>query len=1215
MAGVEVGPNDIVIHLVNPYRCGDCGDEFFLRTAFLEHVAGHIASLKAEKPCHQIVCVTKSMEHAPKGITVTRDILQINDQQLFELQDFSVDVSQLSPIKALEQAGILKLPETKQTQTTVPLLVPPDVGVFEGGRGGKRQVSLLKQQQQQLKAKLLGQEAVPSRFKELSSELEKNDELVTITEGPDGEMQYVSSDLSDPKVINAIMQQAMLDVEHTIKIEDGNNSINVQEPMIVDGDHLMIEVKGEGKKDQDNFISENILEAHHESNFSSCSTCPKTLNNASTLKKHWPSHQRQHTCPVCHKGYDRLAQLVFHMKQHDRKRFIQFGSNFHEVRIISSRNQKGQMVQEHYLLLLLSKEELGQLGAERDSALKTQSFSELNDSKIITEPGKSEDENTLPKNEESSKADTCEQQSKGHKAYTAVQKPGPELLEGALENKVFKMESRNVEGDDMNKDADISFSNKDQSATITSVSSVYPKKYLYKCGHCKKVFFTRPVMSRHLIKHTNTKPFQCEKCLKSFRDKTDLFHHYRTHTKPVQCSTCHTTFSKSLYLRNHLNKGCPSHPSDDRIVALEDARCLCKVCDKVLKNKANAIRHMRIHDFQERARLRRKKDSYNLETVTGISQNVEDHFKPLGNSVGFQCLLCGEELRFKSFMMTHVRKHLNQRLFKCDLCPKSFFARHVLRKHQQNHTRPYKCPVCDKGFMRRYMMTKHFKKRHDLPEGVEDPMKDITELPDQKLIQCDICGKTMKQCHKSLMLYHIRLHKDVRPFKCDKCPKSFISENALKKHSLTHSKPYVCQVCGMSFSRRYLLTDHFKKTCIFKVGKLKADAVKATTVQNQSSLSISKSIQSNLEEEGQEKEGTKETVNEEKRKHSGSTGDSYFCEPCGKHFTVYETFLRHMNTFSKPTACKYCKQMFESKHVAIAHQRSCLGPAIAERTNTHPKKGISVADEGWQERLKIMEQVDRTIQTVVGVDGDRSLTQPTEYNNGTEKYEGNQTETTALSRTVEALKNKQGKYGCPQCDRVFSTPRGLKIHASVHVRLFKCEICDVEFKSIKALRSHHTEAHDKGKDSGNGISKTTEISVAEEINSTEICDQSYSMLATQTDCVGGTVKKELDLEEDNLPSNQSEASFALLSLANISASENGDQRVVFDDAGTGVESPHKQTKGSNQNKNDQTLKDSQPEVEVKLMQLGTRGRPYRCQLCRKRFTEQNNLDAHMVLAH
>ncbi|RUS89493.1 hypothetical protein EGW08_002726 [Elysia chlorotica] len=1222
MAGVEVGPNDIVIHLVNPYRCGDCGAEFFLRTAFLEHIAGHIASVKAEKPCHQIVCVTSVMEHAPKGITVTRDILQINDQQLFELQDPSLDVSQLSPLKALEQAGILKLPQPKQTQTAVPLLVTVD-GTFEGGRGSKRQVSLLRQQQQhqqQPGVRAVRQEAVSSRYRELSREFVRDGQLVPITDSPEGDIQYVNSDLSDPKIINAIMEQAMLDADQTIKVEDGSFSMDNQVQMVIGEKQLLIEMRTEEEREKfirgdqkratlrdiqglacpvcsQHFPTVNLLElhqaeAHPDLRLLTCSTCPKSFTSLGSLRRHRLSHQRQHSCPICHRTYERLAQLMFHMKHHDRKKFIQFGSNFHEVRVVSSRNEKGQMVQEHYLLLLLSKEEQSNIETELAASLHTEPHSYgsagMHSEGAEIGSGKSE-EFASSKENEGKRTNVDTEESNNFKMSDLSKTNGGEKSSEVMsENAEVNVNTVYTKADNST-----SFVSHEVQLDSTLALSDIKKKLLYKCGHCKRVFFTRPALSRHLIKHTNTKPFQCEKCLKSFRDKTDLVHHFKTHTKPVQCPACYTTFSKSLYLRNHLNNGCPSHRSDDRITVLEDSRCLCKVCDKVLKSKANAIRHLRIHDFQERLKLKQETGNNNFESATGLSQDTSDHYKPLDSSIGFQCLLCGEEMRFKSFMVTHVRMHLNQRPFKCEHCPKSFFARHVLRKHELNHTRPYKCPVCGKGFMRRYQMTKHFSKRHNLPDGAEDPMEDITELPDRKMIQCDICGKTMKQCHKRMMLYHIRLHKDVRPFKCDHCPKSFISATARKKHSLTHTKPYVCQVCGMGFSRRYLLTKHFKSSCFFKVDKSKKKIDKSFE-QEQNSSFVSRSTQSGglNEEEHHDMHVNDTHVNEEtSRTQTNGTGSKYFCEPCSKHFTVHDAFLRHMKTFSKATSCKYCKQLFENKHIAIAHQRSCLGTAVSEMATSQCKKGRSL---GWRERIKIMEEVERTIQTVseVGKGATGNMGSSTQLRGDSERGEVMDT-ALSLSRTVETLKSKHGRYGCPQCERIFSTPRGLKIHASSHVRLFKCEICDTQFMSIKALRSHHHREHEK-KDRVIPTSGGTEE-------------------LTSSSRVSPETVKETEMT-NSLPSYHSDQNISDLSLASEDggAKTSSDALSISDPAEQELV-PSKKSSPPHLGKDEKILKETPP--ELKLMQLGTKGRPYRCQFCRKRFTEQENLEAHVILVH
>ncbi|GFO43858.1 Zinc finger protein 420 [Plakobranchus ocellatus] len=1240
MAGVEVGPNDIVIHLVNPYRCGDCGAEFFLRTAFLEHVAGHIAMLKAEKPCHQIVCVTSLIEHAPKGITVTRDILQINEQQLFELQDPSLDYTQLSPLKALEQAGILKLPPPKPPQSSLPILVTADTM----GDVGRRQVSLLNHQ----RAGTARQRASSSqRYRELTKELIGDGQLVTFTEGADGDIQFVSSDFSDPKVFDSIVQQAMLGAGQPVKVENGAITIlpstvatvaNPQEPLVACGEQLPVEPKEE---EQEKFISgakkratlrgssslqcpvcnlhfstDSLLELHQSEVHSGSKlfprpSCFKSFTDLTALKKHRLVHQRQLKCPICQKTYQRRAQLMFHMRHHNKQRFIQFGSSFHEVRVISSQNQQGQMVQEHYLLMLLSKEEQHRVELEGSMVLRNENNAQV--SGAMTSDGihavSGGDEQQKP---------SAEKTNAGHETSEQEQVKEKEGQESKNNNDTSKEKSSLSalpQNNDSSETQDLaSYVAAELGSSVSSHQSVEDtKKILYKCGHCKRIIFTRSALSRHLVKHTNSKPFQCNKCLKSFSDRADLVLHYKTHVKPFQCPTCHSSFSKSVYLSNHLDKGCPSYPSDDRIVVLEDTRCLCKICQKVLKSKTNAVRHLRIHDFQNRSKLREKSSENNKpEDHTNLSQNVEDHYQPLENSVGFQCLLCGEELRFKSFMITHVRRHLNQRLFKCSHCPKSFFARHILRKHEQNHTRPYKCPVCGKGFIRRYMMTKHFSKRHDLPEGVEDPMKDITELPDQKLIQCNICGKTMKQSHKSVMMYHIRLHKDVRPFKCNKCPKSFISDNALKKHSLTHSKPYVCQVCNAGFSRRYLLTDHFKKTCIFKLQTLKDTDAGSDLLQNNSFMS--KSTQSeDLDEIRSEWQAHNTGVLKDAQQLQTNV-DEYFCEPCSKKFTVYETYLRHIRTFSKPTACKYCKQLFGDKHSAVAHQRSCLGIAISEKASAYSMEQSSVASGGWQDRVKLMEEVNKTIETISAA-GDKGgpETTPSSLPQSTHEAVAESKASKhgdALSRTVETLKSKRGKYPCPQCDRIFSTARGLKIHASVHVRLFKCEMCGIEFKTISMLRSHikrHGKCMEVAEPNSEAETETNERIGYHTQNSELISKEKEGDIETTME-VGLNSEPEQAIQDQKEPV-RSEGN-PLTNAPN--STEVLNKPVVSSSTGTisfsRLSEPHQDCVSLKIPSRDESN-------DLLLMQQGTRGRPYRCQLCRKRFTEQGARDTHISSAH
>lgn len=1096
---------------------------------------------------------------------------------MFELQDVSFDYTQLTPLRVLEQAGILSLPRQLHVKTPARPKPPPkenpililnyaNTDISNDGR----KVSLLKNQQLHQEIRNIGSS---------SSMIAEANQIVP---GED-------SGLSE---LDSVVQQALFSRDCGVTVDtpelcDAAKSL----PNMLAPDNDNTEFDGMDtrsvltrrmttsvtmKKNKKGvvcsvcshvFANTSVLERHQVLHTGvrpyNCNVCFKEFSDVSSHRKHSFIHKRQHRCPVCHRMYLRRTQLLLHVKQHRKRRFIQFGNGFFEVQVNVTRSSVGQLVQEYTLPILQAQE-------------KTEKCvnSSMPDGHTVAKEGL--DEISI--------------------------RSDPNVTESEPTGNIIPSDASTLEG---------------------QPETEQKQKTVYRCGHCQMVIFTRPTLFRHLIKHTNTRPFQCEECLKSFHDKADLLHHYKTHTKPVQCRTCMSSFSKYLYLQNHLLKGCPIMANDSRFTVLSDLRCQCNICQKILKSKANILRHLRVHAFQERKKSSGQATSDTNVTVEvlysteseGLSQNVEDHFQCLLNSVGYRCLICGQEFRFKSFIITHVRMHLNQRPYKCQDCPKSFYARHLLKKHQQNHTKPYKCPACNKSFIRRYIMRNHFKKRHEQ----EDPLKDVTELVEEGLIQCDICGKTMKSYQKSVMLCHIRLHKDVRPFKCRVCDKSFISDNAVRKHSLNHTKPYKCHICSKGFSRRYLLTDHFKKKCSRKKGTntvKKDDLVSDNSDQkvgNSSAVILATST------EGSQQYNAK--VIKEQDINTGTV--TYTCEPCDKRFTVYEALMRHINTFSKATPCKYCGQVFEDKHMTMLHQRSCLGLAvIASQKCT--KKIITVGTQ--QEKVqKIMKDISKKIENLsskassskIDEENDvEELVDSAVLKNDSNQFSiknksGNsQEQSIPLVDTLDdtqmqsmALKDlpidtwaasmrkyyklstnkehgpgvRESQFSCPECDRSFATTRGLKIHASSHVRLFKCEVCDKDFTQICDLRAH-AKFHVTG----------VEVNIEPEVTfSTKSPNKQQ-----QEDTKHGTAAH---ISQEPPASTKSGISWKR--SRKISTSKRGKDSEDY----LISEKMHKRP--------------DLEEVNRRLMQSGTRGRPYSCKMCRRRFTEQSGLDVHLLQNH
>lgn len=75
---------------------------------------------------------------------------------------------------------------------------------------------------------------------------------------------------------------------------------------------------------------------------------------------------------------------------------------------------------------------------------------------------------------------------------------------------------------------------------------------------------------------------------------------------------------------------------------------------------------------------------------------------------------------------------------------------------------------------------------------------------------CSVCGNSFTR--STSLNKHLRMHNGNRPFKCAACPKIFGSRGDLKRHQIIHSgiKPWICTVCSVPFNRKDKLVRHEK---------------------------------------------------------------------------------------------------------------------------------------------------------------------------------------------------------------------------------------------------------------------------------------------------------------------------------------------------------------------------------------------------------------------
>ena len=78
----------------------------------------------------------------------------------------------------------------------------------------------------------------------------------------------------------------------------------------------------------------------------------------------------------------------------------------------------------------------------------------------------------------------------------------------------------------------------------------------YSCDKCGATFKQRPAMASHILIHSGEKPYICTECGDLFRQRSQLTIHFRRHTgdKPYPCIKCGKSFRQTGTLSTHLRK-------------------------------------------------------------------------------------------------------------------------------------------------------------------------------------------------------------------------------------------------------------------------------------------------------------------------------------------------------------------------------------------------------------------------------------------------------------------------------------------------------------------------------------------------------------------------------------------------------------------------------------------------------------------------------------
>ena len=155
-------------------------------------------------------------------------------------------------------------------------------------------------------------------------------------------------------------------------------------------------------------------------------------------------------------------------------------------------------------------------------------------------------------------------------------------------------------------------------------------------------------------------------------------------------------------------------------------------------------------------------------------------------------------------------------------CTKYFSKPSRLRVHLLVHTgeKPYKCqePECNAAYSRsshlqRHVENKHKKQRFSCPKCPctffsSDALRRHDSVAHQTVTRhpCDICGKTFSK-RNHLAAHVSKEHHGVKPHDCQICGKRFSVPSKLRRHMESHEKR-PCKLCNKTFETWSLLRKH-----------------------------------------------------------------------------------------------------------------------------------------------------------------------------------------------------------------------------------------------------------------------------------------------------------------------------------------------------------------------------------------------------------------------
>ncbi|XP_046408498.1 gastrula zinc finger protein XlCGF57.1-like [Ischnura elegans] len=384
----------------------------------------------------------------------------------------------------------------------------------------------------------------------------------------------------------------------------------------------------------------------------------------------------------------------------------------------------------------------------------------------------------------------------------------------------------------------------------------------------------------------------------------------------------------------------------------------------------------------------------NIEISASMIKNPGKHARSKNNS--YHCFHCGDAFNAKHDLIEHLKIHCGSGSL--DIDANLSIGKHLTLKtlvsrvetdssYQSTSSKSLNKVACKRhgvrkkgsGLLKANLGGTTEKKnlreyrRSSIVDGKSGTYSPHTA---KKPYSCNECEKSFSR--RSHLDIHIRTHTKEKPYSCNECEKSFSRKSHLDIHIRTHTKekPYSCNECEKSFSQKSHLIDH----------------IRTHTKETPYSCSECEKFFSQ-----------KVHLVHHIRTHTNE--EPYSCGECEKSFSRKSNLVRHIRTHTKekPYSCSECEHSYSNKSCLVRHIR------------THTKEKPFSCTE-CEKSFSLKSDLVRHIRT----------------------------------------HTKEKPYSCGECEKSFSRKSHLVRHICTHTneKPYSCRECEKSFSDRSSLVRH-----------------------------------------------------------------------------------------------------------------------------------------------------------------